>query len=126
MPLRPLPTSAVLLAASMLAGPAWPQDAGRVIPLTITDRVVQGADVASGRPVGTVRVRRDDEVTIRWQSDEAVTLHLHGYNVETKVGPGRIGEMRFRARATGRFPIETHGTGRDSHRTLVYIEVHPR
>jgi hypothetical protein len=31
--------------------------------------------------------------------------------------------MAFRARASGRFPIESHG---DRHTVLVYLEVHPR
>ncbi len=31
--------------------------------------------------------------------------------------------MAFRARATGRFPIEAHGA---RHTVLLYLEVHPR
>jgi hypothetical protein len=33
--------------------------------------------------------------------------------------------MRFEARATGRFPVEIHGSS-GRHTTLIYVEVHPR
>ena len=33
-------------------------------------------------------------------------------------------EMRFTARATGRFPLEIHGPGTE--RTVGHLEVHPR
>ena len=49
--------------------------------------------------------------------------HLHGYDIEITVEEGKPQTMAFRARATGRFPIEMHG-GR--HTVLVYLEVHPR
>jgi hypothetical protein len=53
-----------------------------------------------------------------------VTLHLHGYDLEIMAAPGTPQRMAFSAHATGRFPIEIHGSGRD--RTLIHVEVHPR
>ena len=58
-------------------------------------------------------------------------LHLHGYDIETKVEPGAVAEMAFAARATGRFPVEEHkpdAKGGHSHgeAPLVRIEVRPR
>lgn len=73
--------------------------------------------------VKTVRVRRDEAVELSWSADRRTMLHLHGYNIELTVDPGKLQVMAFRARATGRFPIETHGA---SHAVLLYLEVHPR
>jgi hypothetical protein len=72
----------------------------------------------------TVKVRQGDEVTLRWTTDAPLTIHLHGYDIETLVSTGPAVVMKFSARATGRFPIEIHGRGVE--RTLGYLEVHPR
>ena len=72
-----------------------------------------------------VRVRQGDEVTLKWTSDQAVALHLHGYDLEAKLTPRAPYEMRFTARAAGRFPIEIHGAA-GKHATIGYLEVHPR
>jgi len=71
-----------------------------------------------------VRVRQGDEVTLRWTTDRALTLHLHGYDIEAKLVPQTPVDMRFTARATGRFPIEIHGAGTEH--TIGHLEVHPR
>jgi hypothetical protein len=55
-----------------------------------------------------------------------VTIHLHGYDIETALTPDAPATVRFSARATGRFPIEIHGTTRGPEVTLGYLEVHPR
>jgi len=70
-----------------------------------------------------IRVRRGDAVEINWSANRRTVLHLHGYDIETVVEAGKPQTMSFTARATGRFPIETHG-GR--HSVLIYLEVHPR
>jgi hypothetical protein len=79
-----------------------------------------------------VCVKQGDIVKLRWSTDRPIVLHLHGYNIETKVEPGSVAEMTFTARATGRFPIELHlpnkGSSGHSHgeAPLVRIEVHPK
>jgi hypothetical protein len=73
--------------------------------------------------VKTVRVRQADVVELRWSADRRTVVHLHGYNIEITVSPGQVEVMAFRARASGRFPIESHS---DRHTVLVYLEVHPR
>jgi hypothetical protein len=77
-----------------------------------------------------IRVRQGDAVRLRWSSDRAIILHLHGYDIETKVEPGASAEMTFTARATGRFPVEEHkpeAQGGHSHgeAPLLRIEVLP-
>lgn len=54
-------------------------------------------------------------------------LHLHGYEIETHVAPDKPAIMAFRARLTGRFPVEIHGEGgKHRHRALVHVEIYPR
>lgn len=71
----------------------------------------------------TIRVTEGDDVRIDWTSDEAVDLHLHGYDIEAGAAPGRPASMAFRAHTAGRFPVTAHNFG---HRTLLYLEVYPR
>jgi hypothetical protein len=71
-----------------------------------------------------LRVRQGDDVTLRWTTDRPVTLHFHGYDLEAKLVPQTPVELRFTARATGRFPLEIHGPGME--RTVGHLEVHPR
>ena len=70
-----------------------------------------------------IRVRRGDVVEINWSANLRTVLHLHGYDIETTVEPDKTRVMSFTARATGRFPIETHGR---HHSVLIYLEVHPQ
>ena len=72
-----------------------------------------------------LRIGQGDEVTLRWTTDRALALHLHGYDIETKVAPPAPAEMRFKASAAGRFAIEIHDAG-GKHATIGYLEVHPR
>ena len=71
-----------------------------------------------------IRVRQGDEVTLKWTTDRPFALHLHGYDLEAKLAPQAAVELRFTARATGRFPLEIHGPGTE--RTVGHLEVHPR
>jgi hypothetical protein len=71
-------------------------------------------------------VRQGDEVTLRWTTDRALAIHLHGYDIEMPLSPAGPVSMRFKARASGRFPIEVHAHGQGGHRVLVHVEVHPR
>lgn len=76
-----------------------------------------------------VVVRQGESVRLTWHSDEAVQLHLHGYDIELNLQPGQPGVMDFTARATGRFPVTSHGFGASHggghHQGLLYFEVHP-
>lgn len=71
-----------------------------------------------------LRVRQGDEVTLKWTTDRPFTLHVHGYDLEAKLVLQMAVELRFTARATGRFPLEIHGPGTE--RTVGHLEVHPR
>jgi len=85
-----------------------------VLPLASTGIAAERAfelTIAHGKLAGgqdTIRVQQGDNVVLHWQSDRPILLHLHGYEIETRVAPGAVAEMRFEARATGRFPIHLH------------------
>ena len=107
-----------LLAAGGLALTAL---TGAVAEPRIFELSIKNARLPEGQRL--VRVRQGDEVTLKWTADQAAVLHLHGYDIEAKVAPGAPGEMRFTAKATGRFPIELHA---QTHVTIAHLEVHPR
>jgi plastocyanin len=93
----------------------------RHFEITVIDRTVQ-------LDPNVIRVTMGDRVTLSWTSDEAGSLHLHGYDIEFEVGPGRTETMTFLASATGRFPITSHGFGGEEghgHKALLYLEVYP-
>jgi FtsP/CotA-like multicopper oxidase with cupredoxin domain len=114
---------AVLVHAALAAGlllRAWAAAAEpRVFELSI-----RGGELAE--PTRVMRVRQGDDVTLRWTTDRPLTVHLHGYDLEQKLAPGKPVSMRLTARATGRFPIEVHAHGPGGDRTIGYLEVHPR
>ena len=79
-----------------------------------------------------IRVNEGDVVKLRFESDQPIVLHLHGYDVEERVAVDAITELAFTAYATGRFPIHDHtqgaGSGGHTHEDapLATIEVYPR
>jgi hypothetical protein len=107
-----------------------------LIPAGARSSCAQGAsaekrfafELAAGRLVSgekTVKVLKGDRVELVWASDRPAELHLHGYDLHLRAGPEAAAAMRFEARVAGRFPLEFHdSSGR--HRTLIYVEVHPR
>jgi len=81
-------------------------------------------------PQGSIRVIELDMVELRYMSDEAVKLHLHGYDRKIQIWPGKQAVMSLTANATGRFPITSHGWGEKNqihgHHVLTHLEVYPR
>jgi hypothetical protein len=113
-----------VLAIAALVSTAAAQTSEAVFDL----RIANGSVALNMR---LLRVRQGDAVKMRWTTDRPIILHLHGYDIEMKVEPGKVTEMAFTARATGRFPIEEHKSdarGGHSHgeAPLVRIEVYPR
>ena len=73
----------------------------------------------------TIQVTRGDDVVLRWTSDRAVALHLHGYDIEQSVPAGGSATMRFAANIAGRFPVSEHRHGGGRERAVLYLEVRP-
>jgi hypothetical protein len=119
----------VAVAVAIALGPlAWPHgaDAQSQGPAEqVFDLRIEGGEVAE--ELHTLRVTQGDSVRLRWTTDAPTILHLHGYDLEQEVAPGRVTEMRLEAYATGRFPLEVHGSDHAHHDApLLYLEVHPR
>jgi hypothetical protein len=101
--------------------------------VALADEITFELRLEGGRVPATmrvIRVKQGDVVRLRWSSDRPIALHLHGYDIEERVEPGAIAEMRFTARATGRFSVEEHKpakSGGSAHgEPIVRIEIHPR
>ena len=121
-----------LLALTLLLPVVAPLDGlanqmpARVIVLTIRNGQVSADHLSNSAHVApTLFLTQGDHVEIIWQVDAAMEMHLHGYKIELRAVPGVPVKMPFLAYASGRFPIEIHSeSGR--HRTILYIEVHPK
>lgn len=62
-------------------------------------------------PPGRVRVEKGQLVHIQVTGDQADTIHVHGYDLEAELAPGRPATLSFTADQTGLFDVETHDRG---------------
>ena len=114
----------VLLGLVLLCGASTVRE----FEISIRDRRVEGS-------ASTLRVKRGETVLLRFRTDEAVSLHVHGYDLQVKLFPASPASARFEAKVAGRFPITAHEFGAaadpkarpQSQRevTLLYLEVLP-
>src|SRR5215831_12207641 len=99
----------------------------------VAAEVTYALTIANGRVpdnMRLIRVEQNDVVKLEWRTDQPLTVHLHGYDIEQELKPGTVTEMTFTARATGRFTVEPHigrtPSGGHAHGdVLVTIEVYP-
>jgi len=120
------PVAAVIALGACLALPVMADDesaqaAVRTFELRIAQRRVPPAH-------RVLRATEGERVELRWSADEPLILHLHGYEIETRVESGRPAVTAFVARLTGRFPVAIHAEGGSRHRhgALLHVEIHPR
>ena len=113
--------AAWLLPAALSAAAVAQENPRQVLEARIENRQVIA-------PEGAIRITEGDVLELRWTSDEAVALHLHGYDIELQLRPGEPAAIVIEADMTGRFPITSHGWGDGSHGhdALTYLEVYPR
>ena len=67
--------------------------------------------IKGGEPAGGVqsfKVKKGDEVTIVVSADAEDDIHLHGYDIEKSVEPGKPATYRFTANIEGIFEMESH------------------
>ena len=113
--------AAIIIAQFPGEAPALAQGVGAAPPISVE---IKKRKIVGAR---TIRVKQGDQVQLNWKTDEAAELHLHGYNIETDVAPGKPASMTVTAKATGRFPVTSHGFGDGhGHSALIYIEVLPK
>lgn len=76
-----------------------------------------------------IRVTQGQIVHMVWTTDEETQIHIHGYEIHIAASPDAAAEVTFEARATGRFPVTSHGFGDENgkmHQLLLYFEVYPK
>jgi len=74
-----------------------------------------------------ISVDVSDIILLRIQSDEELMFHIHEYDHEVMVMPGKIEELSFPVIIPGRFEMVIHGDGDDGDAILVGIlEVMPK
>ena len=111
-----------------------------VVPFARAEEAVHAFEiiVADGKVGPTQRVLKaphQAEVVISWTVDRPLVIHLEGYDVVIEARPGQPETMRFKAHATGRFPVHAHeidqaAAKKSGHAhgrgALLRLEVHPR
>jgi heme/copper-type cytochrome/quinol oxidase subunit 2 len=68
-------------------------------------------EIKGGTPAGGVqdfKVKKGDKVTIVVSADAHDVIHLHGYDIEKDIEPGKPATFRFTANIEGIFEIESH------------------
>jgi plastocyanin len=75
---------------------------------------IRGGKVAGGP--AEIHAKNGDTVVIVVSADAPDDVHLHGYDIEKPVEPGKPATFRFKANLEGEFDIESHkaeDAGRD-------------
>src|SRR3954451_22371650 len=68
-------------------------------------------DIKGGKPadgVQNIKVKKGDNVTIVVSADAHDLIHLHGYDIEKNIEPGKPATFKFTADIEGIFEIESH------------------
>ena len=76
---------------------------------TATKKIV--VTITHGKPsgdTGRIPVTVNSRVTIQVTSDTADEVHLHGYDIEKELEPGKPTTLSFVADQTGIFEVELH------------------
>ena len=125
-----------LAAALVVAacGPTTPPDADS--PPIITDTTTIDINIANRATTSTredLRATQGDAVSLRFTSDEAGEVHLHGYDLTAAISPTQPGDITFTADTAGAFGLNfhiyasenatdrgdsSHGHGDDHHATV--------
>jgi hypothetical protein len=77
--------------------------------------VVVNVTVANGKvsPSGaSIKVKAGQSVLITAVSDADEELHIHGYDKELELAPGKPMSVKFIANMKGTFEVETHKSGK--------------
>jgi predicted small secreted protein len=87
-------------------------------PKTVTIRVVGGVPQGG---IARPKVKEGDRVVIVVRTDAGEDVHMHGYDIERAVTPGKPVRLPFTATIPGRFEVELHHPDA----LLAVVEVRP-
>ena len=80
-------------------------------PNVAPEQIAVAANFAEGQMApNTITAKQGDTVTLKIESDNPGTFHLHGYDLQGEAGSNGPAEILFVADATGRFPLTFHGS----------------
>lgn len=82
---------------------------GEQADVTVDVTVANGKVNPSG---ASVKVKAGQTVLITAVSDAADQLHIHGYDKELDLKPGKPTSVKFTANMKGTFEVETHESGK--------------
>ena len=82
---------------------------GEQADVTINVTVANGKVNPSG---ATVKAKAGQTVLVTAVSDADEELHIHGYDKELELTPGKAASVKFTANMKGTFEIETHKSGK--------------
>jgi FtsP/CotA-like multicopper oxidase with cupredoxin domain len=86
---------------------------------------VESIRIRDGKPASgkarTLKFKNGDTVRLRFSSNTAAEIHIHGYDKTADVPAGGSATVRFKANAEGIFEIEEHHSGA----LLAKLEVRP-
>ena len=108
------PTTTTDTTATTETTATTPASEAKVITVTVVKGVPKGG---IQRPT----VDQGDKVVLVVRTDSGEAVHLHGYNIEKEVVPGKAVRLPFTANIPGRFEVELHPTDA----LLAVIEVKP-
>jgi hypothetical protein len=106
------PPSASGAAASGSSSGASGTASGQRIEISVVKGKISGAS-------GRVQVAKGTSVTLVVTSDVADEVHLHGYDIEKELVPGKPSTLQFTATLTGVFEVELH----KANVVLVHLQV---
>lgn len=112
------------LAATTTQATTEPTATGTTATATTPTPTTVTIVVRQGRPRGGIQrptVKKGDEVVLVIRSDTGEQVHLHGYDVERDVTPGKPLRIPFTANLPGRFELELHHPDA----LLAVVEVRP-
>jgi len=87
-------------------GPADKEAHGNTIEFNEISITIQGRDVSNHHD--NITVMKGENVRLVFQSDQTLTIHLHGYDLEKEIPMNEEVSIEFLAHATGRFVITSH------------------
>ncbi|QNE21018.1 hypothetical protein F1D05_27800 [Kribbella qitaiheensis] len=109
-----VPTSAPTSAPTP-GGPKTDTPSNTADPSGEQADVTVNVTVANGKvsPNGaSIKVKAGQSVLVTAVSDVAEELHIHGYDKELELTPGKLQSVKFTANMKGTFEVETHKSGK--------------
>jgi len=119
-------TQSAQTATDVETAPNEPENPAATAPQTTEKPAprVESIRIRDRRPVGdpaTLEYESGETVRLRFTSNVAVEIHIHGYDKYVNVPAGSSATTRFKADAEGIFELEEHETGN----LVAKLEVRP-